>query len=98
MYYEDVPSHDHGMRGHDDRRNRDAKADFKEKDEQVEFMDARRYNRELIGAMGVENIWAKSPARALDDSSADDSSSDKEKSSKKHKKKKSKKSNKSSKK
>lgn len=91
MYYEDVPLHDQGKR-YDDRKKHEMKTDFKRKDEEVSFMDARRYNRELIGAMGVENIWGKSPAKALDDSSDDDSSSREEKTSKKNKKDKKKKS------
>lgn len=99
MYYEDVPQHDHHgtKHGYDDRRKHEERTDFQGKDEDVGFMDARRYNRELIGAMGIETVWGKSPAKALDDSSADDSTSVKEKVSKKHKKDKKKKSKKSSK-
>lgn len=94
MYYEDVPSHNDD-KGFHDRKKHEMKSDFKRKDEKVTFMDARRYNRELIGAMGVENIWGKSPARALDDSSEDGDSSEEKKASKKSRKDKKKKSKKS---
>lgn len=95
MYYEDVPApdHDNSKRYDDSRKKHEMKTG---KDEDVSFMDARRYNRELIGAMGIENIWGKSPARALDDSSEEDSSAENDKTSKKNKKDKKKKSKKSS--
>lgn len=94
LYYEDVPPPDVKVENHKDH----FKASVKEED--ISFMDARRYNREVIGASGADFVWSKSPPRPIDESSNSNDSSDDEKvkKSKKSKHKKDKKKKKSSKK
>lgn len=88
MYYENPPPHDRNKRDSDSNRpNRSMKADL-----DVSFMEARRFNREVIGEQGVDYIWGQSPSHPLDDSDDDNEGSEKDKKS--HKKKKSKKSSK----
>lgn len=93
LYYEDVPR--------PDAKLEDRKAHFTPVEkEDVTFMDARRYNREVIGSTGADFVWSKSPLRPQDDSSDGNLSSNdaKTKKSKKSKSKKEKKKKKSSKK
>lgn len=95
FYCEDPPSPDKTQ----SYRRKNEEKDMKKSqgaDDLVSFMDTRRYNRELIGASGVEMLWGKSPARPIGesddiDSGSGDSKKPSKKSSKKKKDKKSKK-------
>lgn len=80
LYYENPPS--------PDRHIENRHAHFKPPQSlDVGFMDARRYNREVIGVTGADFVWGKSPARPHESDESSGSDADRMKKSKKKKKK-----------
>lgn len=62
MYYDEVPQ--------PDSKKKERKSFISNSDvENLDFMDARRYNREVIGRTGTNCIWSKSPNRSKEEDS-----------------------------